>query len=184
MYKIRHFCIAIKYCFNNKIINRPIVCHANSPDLNFLFPNKFNLRHSKEINIWNVYNPWTSSFNIMNQGTWESVRQSPEYEWTWMNRHVQIEGVYRKPETLRLLYGRWGWSQKGKMNVIYGLGDGIVSERQGMFFKTRLDCHPWIHGTDGSQTTSWMDLGKLKLSRYHGRSLYKYTWAPPGLKIW
>ena len=51
------------------------------------------------------------------------------------------------------------------MNVIYVLGDGIVSVRQGMYFKTRLDLHPCTIVHD-SQTISWMDLGKLlRLSR-------------------
>ena len=81
------------------------------------------------------------------------------------NGQMCISKGYREPknvETTVGLHGRWGWSQKGKINVVYGLDDGIVSVRQGMYFKTRLDRHPWIHD---SQTTSWMDLCKLSVIR-------------------
>ena len=42
--------------------------------------------------IFEMYNPWTSAWLIMNQGAWESVRQSPDYEWTDMIKGVSQAG--------------------------------------------------------------------------------------------
>ena len=66
------------------------------------------------------------------------------------------------------------------MIVMYGLGDGIVLVETGNVIKTRLDRHPWIHD---SQTTSWMDLGKLKLSGEVSTSNTGRR-RPPWLKRW
>ena len=78
---------------------------------------------------------------------------------------MQIKGVseYRSTgrKTLRLqCMAVENGVRRGQMIVMYGLGDGIVLVETGNVIKTRLDRHPRIHD---SQTTSWMDLGKLRL---------------------
>ena len=90
-------------------------------------------------------------------------------------------------KTLRLQYNVMAVEngvKRGQMIVMYGLGDGIVLAETGNVIKTRLDRHPRIHD---SQTTSWMDLGKLRLSRQSmGEVSTSNTGCrrPPWLKRW
>ena len=77
----------------------------------------------------------------MNQGTGESVRQSPDYEWTDMCRSKE----YRKPKNVETTVGYMtveNGVRRGQMIVMYGLGDGIVLVETGNVIKTRLDRHP------------------------------------------
>ena len=126
MYKILNFCIAIKYCFfNYKIINRPIVCYI--PNVAWLSFPKLNLRHSQEINIWNLYNPVHSAdqTGIVSRKTLRL-------------QYIAVEDGVRRGQISIINYMGW-------------LGDGIVSVETGNVLETRLDRPPWIHD---SQTIS------------------------------
>ena len=74
----------------------------------------------------------------------ESVRQSPDYEWTDLCRSKEYR-EYRSTgrKTLRLQYmDVENGVRRGQMSVMYGLGDGIVLVETGNVIKTRLDRHP------------------------------------------
>ena len=77
---------------------------ANVVWLSFL---KLNLRHSHEINIWNLYNLWTSSL------LWIRVpcrgKRSPIAR-IWMDRHVQIKGVLQAGK--RWDYSTWQYRRE------------------------------------------------------------------------
>ena len=74
----------------------------------------------------------------MNQGTGESVRQSPDYECTDMCRSKE----YRKPENVETTVGYMTVENGVRRVAMYGLGDEIVSTETGNVINTRVDHHP------------------------------------------